>query len=106
MDDFAKRFPNLLNELEKEGLSIGGVRQEAKDKGKDEIRGEFDPSVLDFLRRCSSEEEALEVISFLESNDDIDGGYASKLRAQLLERGLRSFGSKKEPSYYERVGRG
>ncbi len=106
MDDFAKRFPNLLKELEKEGLSIEGVRQEAKDSGKDEILGEFGPVVLDFLRRCSSEEEALEVIAFLESNGDIDKVHAAKLRSQLLERGLSSFGSKKEPGYYERVGRG
>jgi hypothetical protein len=36
---------------------------------------------------------------------EIDGKYAQKLRRQLREKGVRSFGTKKEHDYYLRHGR-
>ncbi len=102
MDELRKKFPHLTKELEGEGLPIKGVRVD--DIQSVEVPGSqtVGPSIIDFLRRCSNEEEALEIIAFLESKKQIGQDYAKKLQAQLLKGGLRSFGSKKEHGHYER----
>ena len=100
MDELRKKFPHLLKELDDEGLPIKGVRVD--DIQSVEVSGSQNvgPSIIDFLRRCGNEEEALEIIVFMESQKQLGGDYAKKLRAQLLKRGLRSFGSKKEQGHY------
>ncbi|MFQ5976001.1 MAG: DUF2095 family protein [Candidatus Hydrothermarchaeales archaeon] len=105
MDELRKKFPNLIKESEGEGLSIKGVRLDAKESAEDTDSKDSGPSIIDFLRRCNNEDEALEIIAYMESRKEIDENYAKKLRAQLLTGGIRSFGSKKEPGYYGRVGR-
>jgi len=44
--------------------------------------------------------QAREIIDYLERKGRITPEYAEKLRRQLKEKGLRSFGPKKEPGYY------
>lgn len=101
MDELRKKFPHLLKELEGEGLPIKGVRVDDIQSEEDSGSQTVGPSIIDFLRRCSNEEEALEIIAFMESKKQIGGDYAKKLRAQLLKGRLRSFGSKKEQGHYE-----
>lgn len=101
MDELRKKFPHLLKELEGEGLPIKGVRVDDIQSEEDSSSQTVGPSIIDFLRRCSNEEEALEIIAFMESQKQIGGDYAKKLRAQLLKRGLRSFGSKNEHGHYD-----
>jgi len=60
----------------------------------------YNPDVIDFLRRCDNEKQAYEIIDYLEKRKEISAEYASQLRKQLRERGVRSFGSKKEDGYY------
>ncbi|MFQ6136165.1 MAG: DUF2095 family protein [Candidatus Hydrothermarchaeales archaeon] len=106
MEEIRKRFPHLWEELEGDNISINGVRinEEEIKRIEDPDLQNPDPSVIDFLRRCSTEKEALEIIEFMEVRREIDTKYAKELRVQLLERGIRSFGSKKDPGYYERRG--
>ena len=40
----------------------------------------------------------------MESRGEISGEYAGRLRKQLKEKGVRSFGSKKEEDYYLKQG--
>ncbi len=102
MDELRKKFPHLLEELEGEGLPIKGVRVDDIQSEEDSSSQALGPSIIDFLRRCSNEEEALEIITFMESKKEIGEDYGKKLRAQLLKGGLRSFGSKKEQGHYGR----
>jgi hypothetical protein len=60
----------------------------------------YTPDVIDFLRRCDKVEQAEEIIGYLEKRKEISFEYARKLRKQLKEKGIRSFGSKKEDDYY------
>ncbi|NHJ48674.1 MAG: DUF2095 domain-containing protein [Asgard group archaeon] len=60
----------------------------------------FDPTAIDFIRRCDTEEQAKEIIDFLEQKGDVDSIEAKKLRNQLTAKGLRSFGPKKEKGHY------
>ncbi len=101
MDELRKKFPHILKELEEGGLPITGSRVDDIQSVEMSDPHAVEPSIIDFLRRCSDEEEALEIIAFMESQKQIGGDYAKKFRAQLLKRGLRSFGSKKEQGHYD-----
>ncbi len=99
--EFKKYFPHLAKEIEEKtfSISIGGVRSELE-ADPDELRN---PDVISFLRRCSTEKEAEEIIDYMERRGEISKEYAERLRKQLRERGVRSFGPKKEPGYYDRL---
>lgn len=102
-DEFKKRFPNLAKELEEDKMrvKIRSVRTETKDEGKNsETLSGYVPDVVDFIRRCDNAEEAEKIIDFLEKRCEISHEYTVKLRTQLREKGLRSFGPKKESGYY------
>jgi len=97
---FKELFPHLAEELESNTFSveIHGVRGKINDETVvDELRH---PDVISFIRRAETEEQALEVIDYMERRGEISREYANKLRKQLKDKGLRSFGPKKEPGYY------
>jgi hypothetical protein len=97
--EFRKKFPNLSKELEGgEKISIGGSRTSLKEAEK--TRESHDPSAIDFLRRCNTTEEGLEIIDYLKARGEIEEEYAASLKSQLLKNGIESFGSKKEPGHY------
>jgi hypothetical protein len=102
-DEFKKRFPTLAKEME-EGKGKADLEFEVEPPKPQRKFAGYDPNVIDFIRRCSGEEEALEIIEYLRGREEITVEEADRLRRQLEEEGLRSFGPKKEPGYYEREG--
>ncbi|NHJ32301.1 MAG: DUF2095 domain-containing protein [Asgard group archaeon] len=60
----------------------------------------YDPNVVDFIRRCDTIDQALEIIDYLENIGDISTKDGEKIRKQLETDGLRSFGPKKEKGFY------
>lgn len=105
---FKKMFPNLSDELELEEnkVPISSVRtdSEATEKAMpDELR-HFNPTVIDFVRRCETEAEAEDIIIYLEKRGELSKEYAEKLKKQLKKEGVRSFGPKKEDNYYFKKG--
>jgi len=103
-EQFKRMFPNLAREMNGEDnrISITSIRSDIESGEKivsESFRG-YNPDVIDFLRRCDDEEQAYEIIDYLERRKEISGKYASQLRKQLKEKGIRSFGSKKEDGYY------
>ena len=118
-----KMFPNLCKELETGDVKvpINAVRknpQEAEDAACEECEEEefapctetpdklrhFNPSAVDFIRRCDTEAQAEEIIAYLNKKGEITKEYAEELRCQLKREGVRSFGPKKEENYYFREG--
>ncbi|MEM2108788.1 MAG: DUF2095 family protein [Candidatus Bathyarchaeia archaeon] len=110
---FKKMFPHLAKELE-EGeskIAIDAVRTDSDVAEKtminklmaDKFRN-YNPTVIDFIQRCDTEEQAEEIISYLEKRGELTTEYARELRKQLKQQGVRSFGSKKEENYYFKVG--
>ena len=101
---FKKMFPHLAKEMERlEGkISITSIRSDINtgEKATSERFEGYDPDVIDFLRRCDNEEQAREIIGYLERRGEISQKYADRLRRQLKEKGVRSFGSKKDDDYY------
>jgi hypothetical protein len=101
---FKKMFPNLSEELEDgdSKVSIDAVRTDSDAAEKplpDKFRN-YDPTAVDFIRRCDTEEQAEAIIAYLEKRGELTEEHAAKLRKQLKVKGVRSFGSKKEDGYY------
>ena len=105
---FKKMFPNLSKELELGGskVAVSSVRTDsdaAEEALSDKFR-HYNPTVVDFIRRCDTEVQAEAVIAYLEKRGELTNEYADKLRKQLKNEGVRSFGSKKEENYYCKQG--
>lgn len=109
-ESFKKMFPNLTKELQTNDneVQVNSVRTNQEDGEKAATSQNFDhylPDVIDFIRRCDTNEQTEEIIGYMEKRGEIDKKYAHKLRKQLKEKGVRSFGTKKEQDYYLKRGR-
>jgi hypothetical protein len=106
---FKKMFPNLSQELGsgENRVSVNSVRTDNEAGERHATRETFVhyvPDVIDFIRRCDTQEQAEQIIDYVEKRGEIDGLYAQKLKKQLKEKGVRSFGAKKEEDYYLKHG--
>ncbi|MEM2547126.1 MAG: DUF2095 family protein [Candidatus Bathyarchaeia archaeon] len=105
-ETFKRLFPNLAREMEsgENKVSVNSIRTDARSGERAVSRNfvHYDPDVIDFLRRCDTVEQAEEIIAYMEKRGEISKEYARKLRKQLKEKGVRSFGPKKEENYYLR----
>lgn len=103
---FRKMFPHLAQELEAWDcrITITSVRSDLQtgEKASSKKFANYMPDVIDFLRRCNTEQQAEEIICYLEGRGEISHDYAGRLKKQLKKKGVRSFGSKKEDDYYLR----
>jgi hypothetical protein len=110
-EEFRERFPALSRELEAEAeLQITAYRtseEEALEEEELELQdfSGYNPTIIDFLRRCETDEEALEIINWMESRGEITHEIAKDLRITLTKKGVRAFGPKKEWGWYEKHGR-
>ena len=120
-----KIFPHLYEELETGEIKvpINAVRKnpiEAEEVAVDEecdcteeefvctetpdkLR-HFNPSAIDFIRRCDTEAQAEEIIAYLQRKGEITKENAEQMQCQLKRDGVRSFGPKKEENHYFREG--
>ena len=102
-------FKNLARELEtsEKKIKIKSIRTISEAEEKDHLKKipQYTPDVVDFIRRCDTVIQAEEVIDYMEKRGEIDKDYAERLKKQLKNKGLRSFGSKKEKDYYLKHGK-
>jgi len=101
-------FPNLAKELEQDEnrIPVNSVRTDTS-SGERAVAEDFThyiPDIIDFIRRCNNEKQAEEIIAYMEKRGEIDKEYAHRLKEQLKEKGVRSFGTKKEADYYLKHG--
>ncbi|NJE85728.1 DUF2095 domain-containing protein [Thermococcus sp. CX2] len=105
-EEFKETFPNLYEELEGGGVPIDAYRTDEREAivEEDELMDftGYNPTIIDFLRRCETDEEALEIINWMEERGEITHEMAKELRITLVEKGVRAFGPKKEWGWYER----
>jgi hypothetical protein len=112
-----KLFPNLYREIEELDdckVPINAVRsnKEAAERAveedeeileptvlPDKLR-HFNPSAVDFIRRCDTDAQAEEIINYLLNKGEISAEYACELKGKLKSHGVRCFGPKKEENYY------
>lgn len=121
-----KMFPHLYDELEtgEVKVPINAVRKNPLEAEEEAVGEEcecneeelapcnetpdklrhFYPSAVDFIRRCDTEAQAEEIISYLQKKGEISKEDAEQMRCQLKQKGVRSFGPKKEENHYFREG--
>ncbi len=103
-----KMFPKLAEEMEFEEnkVNIDSVRSDSEtgERSVSDKWSSYNPDVIDFIRRCDSLQQANEIAAYLEKRGEITKEYASRLKKQLKEKGVRSFGPKKEGDYYLKHG--
>lgn len=102
-EEFKKRYPKLAEEIEL-GIGKPEIQFEVEPPNPRRKFAGYDPDVIDFIRRCNHDEEAVEIIEYLKNREEITIDEAESLCKQLEEEGLRSFGSKKEHGFYEQEG--
>jgi hypothetical protein len=107
-ESFKRMFPNLAKEMEsdEDRVDIDSVRTETQ-AGEEAASNKFAhymPDVVDFIRRCDTHEQAEEIIAYMEKKGEIDRSYALRIKRQLKDKGVRSFGPKKEQDYYLKHG--
>ena len=96
-DQFKKLFPHLTKELEGEKSNVNIDNNGTTRKWAGHV-----PDTTDFIRRCDTEEQAEEIIDYLVKKDEISSEKAAELLNQLHEKGIRSFGSKKNHDFYHK----
>ncbi|TET10832.1 MAG: DUF2095 domain-containing protein [Candidatus Thorarchaeota archaeon] len=102
--EFRKEFPTLNRELKENTTKtyrIDGVRtmSEESESTKSE-KSAFEPDVVDYIRRCDTMSQAMEIVEFLLKQNEITSPQAKEIKSQLNTEGLRSFGAKKEKDHY------
>jgi len=103
-EKFKRSYPHLAREMESEDnkISVAPHRSDEETGGRSpskKFEG-YNPDIIDFVRRCDTEGQAEEIIEYLEKRREITHEYAAQIRKRLKEKGVRSFGSKKEDDYY------
>ncbi|MEM4183017.1 MAG: DUF2095 family protein [Candidatus Caldarchaeum sp.] len=100
MEEFRRKFPALYHELveAKMSLRISGVRSDGKLAEKE--ASSKTPTVIDYLRRCDTDEQGREVIQYLVKQGEISSETAETVLKQLDKKGIRSFGSRRYPGHY------
>ena len=97
---FRRLFPNLADELI-ESKSDRSIDNENGGNSREWAR--YSPGVVDFIRRCDNEEEAEEIINYMEEKGEITAEEADKLRKRLRRGGLSSFGGRKKADFYHHI---
>ena len=103
-DEFREAFPALSKELETGGTmeyKIDGVRTMSEEPGDDSADdGTFLPNVIDYIRRCDTVPQAMEIVDYMVNRGELTPTKAKTIKKQLKADGLRSFGAKKEKDHY------
>ncbi len=102
-EEFKKKYPKLAEEMEK-GVSKADVQFEVEEPAPDRKFARFDPSAIDFIRRCKTDDQAYEIIEYLENRGEVTKEEAENMCSQLKESGVRSFGPLKKAGHYDQRG--
>lgn len=106
-DEFRKDYPALAKELEAgetQEYQIDGVRVMSEKSDKPQEPRTYIPSVVDYIRRCDTVSQALEIVDYLVKSGELTNSMARDIKRQLKSEGLRSFGTKKEKGHYLKFG--
>ncbi|MFX0058766.1 MAG: DUF2095 family protein [Candidatus Hodarchaeota archaeon] len=106
------QYPNLMAEISegKKIVKINSIRSAPPDKNNNIECYEEDlrnPGAIDFIRRCESKEQAIEILNYLLKRKEITLENFSALKNQINQKGglkrlIDGSGGPKTPGYYER----
>lgn len=111
VDELREQFPSLYSELveKKMSLEVDQVEEDLitstlreEERQDQDLFGDFEPNILDFLARAKEDSEGLEIINFVEKQNQISSKSAEELREKIKNDGIRSFGPLRFSNYYFR----
>ena len=87
-EDIEEYFPAIFREFQEgeEKLLEEETRTASRSKKARKFSGHT-PGVIDFICRCKTEEEALEIIDYMLRKGDISENHSNDLKNQLKEKG-------------------
>jgi len=116
-EELERQFPQLMQELseKKKSLKIEGVDYEIE-QAKEDLKASqeinycedlLNPSAIDFIRRCKTKEDALEILDYLLERNELEIQDYNALKNRITEEGgleklITKCGGLKTPEYYER----
>ncbi|MFW9824240.1 MAG: DUF2095 family protein [Candidatus Thorarchaeota archaeon] len=111
--ELKENFPHLTAEIteKKKFMKVDSIENkvELQQNSDEEFLPDelLNPGVIDFLRRCTTNEEALEILDFLLKQKEISKKDYISIKSQILEgKGLNEFiekhGGFKNHGYYEK----
>lgn len=97
-----EHLPNIYRELarKEENLEISGYKHKSKlNSDAEEL---VSPGAVDFIRRCSTNEEAFEILDYLFNKKEISKEEYQDIKEKIENNGLDYFGEHKTWGYYAR----
>lgn len=82
---------------EESTLTIEEIQRRRKDS---DPLSDFEPGIIDFIRRAKIPEDAIEVVEYMKTKGEITDDQAKKFINQIENKGLESFGQHKSDGYY------
>jgi hypothetical protein len=116
-NELNKYLPHLMEEMQeqKKMLKIDSIDYDVEsiegETNENEINSNreelTDPTVIDFIRRCSNKEQAMEILDFLLNKEEISTEEYQKFKKKISKKnGLKDLieecGGFKRPGYYLR----
>jgi hypothetical protein len=116
-DELSTMVPHLMKELsnKKNSLKIEAVEYEVEEELENQntetekcvMEDLSNPKTIDFLRRCSTKEEALEILNYLLKRNELSEENYKIFKKKInkssgLEKLIRESGGFKRPGYYMR----
>lgn len=117
-DELNQFLPHLMDEIQnkEKAIQIDSVNYDVEDSEKEEEKEDeknkcldnlSDPKAVDFIRRCSTKKEAMEIIDFLLERGELSKKQYVDIKDKIQKKeGLITFiknsGGYKEPGYYMR----
>ena len=99
---FHQKYPHLAEEVET-GKSLIDIDIEPEEPETERKYAEYDPTAVDFIRRCKTKEQAEEIINYLEKRREIQKSEAEEFRKTLRKGGIKAFGPAKGFGFYEKA---
>jgi len=112
-----ENFPHLIKELfeKKKSIKIDSFNNEIEQKCEEELQGSndlypnelYNPEAVDFIRRCTTKEEAIKILDYLLKKNEISMEDYNSYRNIIsqedgLDRFIKESGGFKRPGYYMR----
>ncbi|MFX1346595.1 MAG: DUF2095 family protein [Promethearchaeota archaeon] len=112
-NEFNEKFPHLITEIagKKKSVKIDSIKTKANtaylNSNKNHPKELVNPGAIDFIRRCTTIEEALSILDYLVKRKELSKSDYTSYKSQILKKeGLSEFinkhGGFKKPGYYEK----
>ncbi len=111
-EELDEHFPHLIEELfeKKKSIKIDSVDNEIEQNLKEEhqrFNELHNPRAVDFIRRCTTKEEAIKILDYLLKRNEITNEGYDRYRNFIsqedgLEKLINESGGLKRPGYYMR----